>query len=124
MLRGDLLRGAMQVASACVVAEALPGVEHVGLTCFRERGEIWKALQPAVVIIDHGHDLGLLEHEFRDHDGVGVVRAPPGQIAAMPAKPAGQLPADGTAKLTERRGCPRNTRTDTRITLLCFFDLF
>ena len=38
--------------------------------------------EPAVVGPDRGH-LGLLEHDLRDPDGIGVAQAPPGQGAAL-----------------------------------------
>ena len=54
-----------------------------------------KAGHKGLVIGDDGDHLGLLEHEFRDQDGIGIPpeagtmagRDPPGQVPGLPVKP-------------------------------------
>jgi len=46
-----------------------------------------------VALDDHG-DAGLLEHYFRDPDGVSVAAVSPGQIAAVARVPLEQRAAD------------------------------
>ena len=40
-----------------------------------------------MIIRNNAGDLGLLEHEFRDENSVGIAGLTPGQIAAVPAVP-------------------------------------
>ena len=83
-------RGFLQVADAGVIAEAFPEfVDFFGASL----GEGWDRGQfahPALPIGDDGLDLGLLEHDFRDPDGVGIAGAAPGQIAGVERKPVEQ----------------------------------
>ena len=74
--------GGLQIARPGVVAETLPGVQHIRFPGARERGEIRETLEPALIIRKNGRDLGLLEHEFRDQDRVRVAGAAPRKIAA------------------------------------------
>ena len=90
----DLLRGAMKISRARVVAEPLPYAEHVGLGRRGERGEIREAREPAFVVWDDRRDLRLLEHELGDHDRVRIVRAPPREVAPVLREPFGEARAD------------------------------
>ncbi len=40
-----------------------------------------------MIIRNNAGDMGLLEHEFRDENSVGIAGLTPGQIAAVPAVP-------------------------------------
>lgn len=60
----------MEVASAAVVTESFPMFEDCigGGVC---KGlKIWKALHPAFKIREHGFNLRLLKHEFRNNRAV------------------------------------------------------
>jgi hypothetical protein len=84
-------RGRMQVAGARVVTEPLPRVQDFR---FRGRGqaaEIRKAIQPSIIVRNDGRDLRLLQHHFRNQNRVGITRATPGEVAALPAIPGEKL---------------------------------
>jgi len=55
--------------------------------------QVGKACDKALEIGDDGGDLGLLQHDFRQPDAVGVARALPGQgmaaVVLLPADDAG-----------------------------------
>ena len=40
-----------------------------------------KPAQPSIIVRNDGSGLGLLEHDFGNQDGVGIVGLAPGQIA-------------------------------------------
>ena len=77
----DLFGGFVQVARPAVVAQALPECEYVVFGCGGEGGYGGKGGEEARVVAGHGGDLGLLEHDFRQPDAVGVA-AVPGQVVA------------------------------------------
>jgi hypothetical protein len=77
----------MKISRAVVIAESLPGVEHIILRSPGNRGEIRKSAQPFIVIGDHSTDLGLLKHELGDKDRVRVAGIAPRQVPSIPAKP-------------------------------------
>ena len=72
-----------QVPGPGIVAEALPQLEELLLVAGRQtkdRGELGH--EPAVVG-DHRRRPGLLEHDLRHQNGVGVPRPPPGKGALV-----------------------------------------
>ena len=85
----------MQVARAAVIAQAFPKLEY--FLFFRRgqrrnRGESGE--EPPEVRHDGG-DLGLLEHDLANPNGVGVAPGPPRQVPRPGAEPAPQpLPHD------------------------------
>ncbi len=56
-----------------------------------QSGEIGKPQQPLVIVRDHRHDLGLLEHKLGDEDGVRITGPAPREIAAMATIPTQQV---------------------------------
>lgn len=77
----------MQVADAGVVAEAFPKfVDFVG-TGFREGFDGGQFAHPAFPVRDHGFDLGLLQHDFGNPNGVGIAGAAPGEVAGVAGEP-------------------------------------
>ena len=56
----------------------------------RQRLDGRPAREPRLVARDHAGHLGLLEHDLRDEDRVGVAGAPPRQVAALARVPAQQ----------------------------------
>ena len=98
----------VQIACTAVIPQAAPLRQH-GI--FRSIGQIQhrrKHLQePAVIGNDRG-DLGLLQHDFRKPDAVGIARVLPGKpLAAMLALPADQslgkrFKPDGHVPLAEK----------------------
>ena len=90
----------VQHAGAAVVAETAPKREHVLLAGFGQRKHRGKAVQKGrVALNDHGH-AGLLQHDLRNPDGVGVASGAPREVA-----PIGVVPLQhGTAQASERLG--------------------
>jgi hypothetical protein len=86
----DEARGGLEVPDAAVIAQAGPELEQEGEGCLRQVGDGGQASDPAFVIGNGGIDLGLLEHDFRDPNGVGITGAAPGQGAGMAGKPSQQ----------------------------------
>ena len=78
------------MASAGLIAESLPGVVDGSFLRPRERGKIREAIEPALIVGNNGRDLGLLEHEFRDQNRVGVVGATPWKIPTPEPEPTVQ----------------------------------
>ena len=87
-LFSDHARGTVQVESAAVVAEPLPGADHIGGSCSRKRGGRGPALEPGVPTRDHALDLCLLQHHLADEDRVWVLRVAPGQFPPVCVEPS------------------------------------
>src|ERR1700719_791760 len=85
----------MKIARAGVVPKSLPRMQNFGFRCGREGREIREALQPFIIKRTDGADLRLLEHDFRDEDGVGILGFAPRQIAAVLGIPAEKAAAEG-----------------------------
>ena len=80
---GELTGCLVERDGATVVAETLPGADHV---CPRGCGELaWggPTLEPRSPAFDYAIDLCLLEHHLADEDRVRVARVSPGQIASV-----------------------------------------
>lgn len=86
---------AVEIARPGVISEPLPEREDRLFGCVGKGGDIGKGLHPAHVVGDDGSDLGLLEHEFRDGDRVGIAGAPPGQVAPFAGEPGKEIAAQG-----------------------------
>ena len=54
--------------------------EHFIFGGIRQRAQIGKALEKALVIRDHGSDLRLLQHDLGEPDAVGIARVLPRQV--------------------------------------------
>ena len=93
------LGGLVELAGAGVVAEAFPEFEHVLEGGGGEGGGVGEAGKKAQEVGDDGVHAGLLEHDFRDPDGVRPARlGAPGQVAGACRKPGQQAAADGGAQ--------------------------
>ena len=94
-----LLRTGMHVAGASVVAEAGPGLHHLGLGSGGERGDRRETLHEAGEIRYDGSDRGLLQHDFAEPDVVGIGRyagqGAPGHGAAVAIVPLQQVGGRG-----------------------------
>jgi hypothetical protein len=82
MAAGDLFRGGMQIARPAVIAESAPMLQHRVFTRSCERIHIRKALDETLEIRNDRHDLGLLQHDFRQPDQIRVAAGLPGQVVA------------------------------------------
>lgn len=76
-------------------------MENIVLRGRRQGSDGRKASQPFIVIWDYGRDLGLLEHEFGDEDGVGIGRPAPGKVAPVFAVPGNKRSAEGRIRFDE-----------------------
>lgn len=87
VFRDNNLGGALQIADTGVVAETFP--EFVEFGGRRAGGGLNRRqlAHPTFVKRDHGFDLGLLEHDFGNPDGVGIVGAAPGEVAGVGGEP-------------------------------------
>jgi len=83
----DNSSGGVQIARPCVITEALPRVEDVIFRSSSQRGEMGKTAEPLIIIRDNGGNLGLLEHELGDEDGIGIASLAPGEGAPVTAIP-------------------------------------
>ena len=101
-------RGAMQIARACVVAEAAPAVQHFVDFSRGERGHVRKAVHEGSEVREHGGGLGLLQHDFRHPYPVGSRLAFPGQlmtpVTGVPGEEPGRDRVGSAATHTPRRG--------------------
>ena len=88
-------RGGVQMSSACIIAESLPGVQDVIFRGSGQGAEIGEPTEPVIIIWDHGSDLCLLEHELGHEDAVRIAGVAPGKIAAMATMPAKKRLAEG-----------------------------
>ena len=73
----DHARQRVKISRSRVVAEALPLFHDrfgAGAGQLVDRGE---SGHEARVVLEHSTDLRLLQHEFRDEDGIGVASVPP-----------------------------------------------
>ena len=74
MRRDDCLRAGVQIAGAGVVAEPLPGVQHLVERGGGQRANIGKTRHESVKIGADRRDRGLLQHDLAEPDAVGVGR--------------------------------------------------
>src|SRR6188472_1233237 len=72
----------MERKRAPVVAEALPLDDHLARRGGCEGCGGRPPFEPALVARHDALDLGLLEHDLRNEDRVGIPGPPPGKIAA------------------------------------------
>src|SRR4051812_30319293 len=76
MVPRNLAGGRMQIPDATVIAEAFPRLQHFRLGGRGKRMKIRKAAEPAFIVRNDSRHLRLLEHEFRNENGVRVPRSP------------------------------------------------
>lgn len=82
---------AVEISRPGVISETLPGAKHIVFRSACQSGEIGKPQQPIVIVRDHRHDLGLLEHKLGDENGVRITGPAPREIAAMATIPTQQV---------------------------------
>src|ERR1051326_1052674 len=89
----------MQVARTGVIAEPLPGMQHVVEGSLGQRFDGRKPRHKAVKISPYRRDSGLLQHDLAEPDAVGIGYlaglGAPRQRAAMPVVPTQQRWRDG-----------------------------
>jgi len=103
----DSLAGGVEILGACVVTEALPGMQDI---IFRRRGkrrEMRETPQPALVIWNYSRDLRLLKHKLGNQDAIRIPRPAPWKIAPLPAIPA----QEGALEGADCFRCSRESQT-------------
>ena len=111
MVFDDFLRRRLEVARARIVTEAFPELEH---TFGFSKGEFLKSgegTHPAFPIGDDGSHLRLLQHDFRNPNGVRIARAPPRQVACMAGIPIHQMRDKATGFAAMRHAAALGTGT-------------
>ena len=86
----DAPSSAVEVQGAPVVAEALPGADHLRRGRRGKRLHGRPALEPREIARRDALDLGLLEHHLRNEDRVRIPRPAPRQVAAVVREPCEQ----------------------------------
>ena len=86
---------AVKIARPRVITETLPGVENIGFSRTGERPNGGETAEPSNIVRDHSGGLSLLEHYLGDENGVGVLGAAPGELAAVIGIPAKKRTAEG-----------------------------
>ena len=76
----DLLRRFLQVPGAAVIAKALPQLHEPLLIGCRQSVHRGEHLQKPGIISQHRRHSGLLKHDLRHPDAVGILRMPPREI--------------------------------------------
>ena len=66
-----------------VVAETGPGGDRLARRGGGQRLDRRPALQPRLPARQHPRDLGLLQHDFRNQDGIRITRPPPREVASV-----------------------------------------
>ena len=108
----DNSSGGVQIARPRVITEALPRVEDVIFRSPSQRGEMGETAEPLIIIWDNGGNLGLLEHELGDEDGVGIASLAPGEGAPVTAIPTKKR-ATEDAKVWSRNQVEENVEHQT-----------
>ena len=78
-----LAAGRLQVSRPPIVAQATPDCQHLGEGGRRQVSGSGKGLQPGQVLRHHPLRLGLLQHQLRNKNGIGVTSLTPGKGAAL-----------------------------------------
>ena len=71
----------MEIAGSRIIAQALPGVQYVRFSRRGKRADSGETAQPPIIVRNDGSDLGLLEHDFGNENGVRIAGLAPGEIA-------------------------------------------
>ena len=82
-----LAGGFVQIARAAVIAQARPQAEHGFLFGGGQCGNIGEGSDKTRVVVEHGGDLGLLQHDFRQPNAVRVLRLPRQVVSAVLSLP-------------------------------------
>ena len=77
----------MKISRSRIITEAFPGAQNLRFSRGGKRADGGKPVQPPIIVWDDGSSLGLLEHDFGNQDGVGIVGLAPGKIAFALVEP-------------------------------------
>ena len=96
--------GGLEITRASVITETLPREKDVALGSAGEGVEIGEPAQPLIIIGDYGGDLGLLEHDFGNKNGVWVQCSAPRKIPAVACEPAKNRELEGADFFSRSKG--------------------
>src|SRR2546430_1621447 len=88
------LRQRMEIRSAGVVSQPIPGFPYGSRARAGQRTEIRKLLDEPRIVLRHATHLRLLQHELGHEHAIGIARAAPGQVARGAGPPRKQLAAE------------------------------
>lgn len=94
-LSDDLLRGFVQIARAAVIAQARPQRQHFVLRRGGKRLNGREFFQETRIVVQHGGDLRLLEHDFGKPDAIRVFDLPREVVATVLFLPADEPFGEG-----------------------------
>ena len=82
VLSNNQLRAPMQISGTTVITQAAPEAQHLVLRSAGKCAHIRESFQKTCVVTQHGAHLGLLQHDFRQPNPVGVAGLLPGEMTA------------------------------------------
>ena len=85
--------GLLKVSRAQIVSKTFPEFEDGIGSGAGQRAHVRQVAHPTLPVGDDRLDLGLLEHDFRNPDGVGITSSAPGQVARVLLEPVEQQPS-------------------------------
>jgi hypothetical protein len=94
MFRDDFLGGFLEIACTRVLTKTSPKAKHFLRRRFGEGFDGGKTFQKALVVGNSGDDAGLLQHDFREPNAVGIFVAAPGEIALELREPSEKIVAE------------------------------
>ena len=77
----------MKISCSRIITEAFPGAQNLRFSRGGKRADGGKPVQPPIIVRDDGRSLGLLEDDFGNQDGVGIVGLAPGEITFALVEP-------------------------------------
>lgn len=90
MIFYDLLRGAVQISCAAIVAETRPLLEHIVERRGGQQSDRCKSVHKSMEIGNYRRYLGLLQHDLRDPNCV-CRSTPPRQVSFVGLKPCEEV---------------------------------
>ena len=81
-LRHDFCR-LLQIAGTAVIAQPLPELHELLLRCAGQRLHRGERLQKTGIIPQYRRHTGLLQHDLRDPDAIGITRVPPRKVPGV-----------------------------------------
>ena len=77
----------MKISRSRIITEAFPGAQNLRFSRGGKRADGGKPAQPSIIVRNDGSDLGLLEHDFGNENGVRIAGLAPGEIAFALVEP-------------------------------------
>jgi hypothetical protein len=94
VLHNHLLRQAVQVGSAAIIAQSLPAFPNHCGGGGGQRVDVGIGVEKAMIVLLDPCHLSLLKHELRNENAIRIASAAPWEISAVTPKPSEQRPAE------------------------------